>query len=150
MGNVRIRQLASSRVQFSTDIEVVEVEKRIEDQEIAADGLTTPHRIVGEEYDVTPAQRDIDNYRPLRDVAAIEQSRRQQLTLVGEAQHHTRPKRGWYYRQRVPQLFVGDRRCLPWLDGPAPRDVVLRVERDPALRHVELLGGATSSRARIR
>src|ERR1019366_5524317 len=63
------------RIEISPCVQVVEMQDRIEHQEIAPDGLAAVHGIVAEEHDVSLLQRHVHHHRTLGDVrAAVEQA----------------------------------------------------------------------------
>lgn len=66
----RKRMCSSARrsplIEFSPGIQPIEVEKRVEHQEIASDRLAAVHGIVGEENDVSLGQWNVYDHRPLR------------------------------------------------------------------------------------
>ena len=55
-------------VDFPARIQIVEVQDRVEHHEVGPNRLTAPHRVVGEQYDVTALERYIHDHRALRDV----------------------------------------------------------------------------------
>src|SRR5262245_10315559 len=58
------------RVQLPACVQVVKVQNRVEDQEVAPDRFAAPHRIAGEQYHVALLERRIHDDRALRDIAA--------------------------------------------------------------------------------
>ena len=122
-----------SRIQLSAYVEVIEVEERIEDQEIAPDGLATIHRVVGKQYDVSLAERGVDDSRTLRHIVAVEKARSKQVALVAEPEHYARTQDRWNDRDRISELLVGDGRCLPRLYALLLRYVSARIERESRL-----------------
>jgi hypothetical protein len=81
----------SASVQLPPCVEMIEVEQGVEDEEIAADGFPPLNRIVGKKNHVSLPQRRIDYHRALGDVAAIEETRREQIALIAEPEHHPGP-----------------------------------------------------------
>src|SRR5438105_12852969 len=79
------------RIQLSPCIETVKVEKCVEHEEIAANGLAAPHRVIAKQDDMTLRQRDVYHHWPLRNVGPVEQAGRQQFPLVGETNYYARP-----------------------------------------------------------
>src|SRR5579871_3294723 len=62
------------RIDLSPGIQVVEVQDRVEDQEVAPDRLAAIHGVVAEQHHVPLLERDVHHDRTLRDVrAAVEQ-----------------------------------------------------------------------------
>src|ERR1051326_9470121 len=59
------------RVELSSGVEVIEVQQRVEHQEVAAFGLAAPDRVVREDDDVPLLERDVDDGGVLRDLAAV-------------------------------------------------------------------------------
>jgi hypothetical protein len=85
-------------------------------------------RIIGEHH-VSLPQGSVDHGGALRELATvIEQSRNQQIAVVGVAQHHARTRRRRDHVHRIAQLFVGERRGLTYLSvrlfgNPDPQKV---------------------------
>src|SRR5262249_24899442 len=93
----------------SSNSEVVVVQGGVEQQEEAALGLVTPHRVVGEHDYVSFANRNVDDRWLAHKVgAAREHPADQQVFLVGgEAQDDPGTKLGWrnQWPQCRPQLL---------------------------------------------
>src|SRR5438045_1684121 len=78
---------ASFRIQLASRVEVVEVQNRVEDERIAADGLAAVDRVVREQHDVSLPYRHVNDDGALGDVRpAFEQSRDEQRVLCVEAE----------------------------------------------------------------
>src|ERR1700675_2270438 len=105
--------MVSARIEFPPGIEVVEVEERVENEEVAADRRATPHGVVGKENDVPLAQRNVDDDGALRDIVAVEKSRREKIALIAETQRYARPQRRRNHLQRISHLLVRHRLRLP-------------------------------------
>ncbi len=70
--------------ELSSCIQTVEVENRVENQGIAAHRLAAVHRIIGEQNDVSGANRHVNHGRMLGDfLAAFPQPRDEQLSVIG-------------------------------------------------------------------
>src|ERR1035437_7410973 len=68
------------RIELSPCVQVVEMQDRVEHQEIAPDGFAAVDGIVAEEHDVSLFKRHIHDHRTLRDVrAAVEQARSEKI-----------------------------------------------------------------------
>ena len=122
--NVRSKRLlldGSASIEFPSRIEMVEIEERVEDEEVAADRRTPPHGIVGKENDVSFPQRHVHDNRTLRYIISVEKARREKIALIAETQYYPRSQRGRNYRERIPHLLVGHWCRLPGLHGPALR-----------------------------
>src|SRR3981081_4525583 len=139
---LRWQTYVSARIQLPARIEVVEVEQRVENEEIAADRLAAVHRIVGEQNHVSLAHRRVDHHWPLRDVGPIEQSGHEQIALIAESEDPPGPQRGRNDVQRISQLLIGYRSRLPRLKRLPLWDIIARVQSDSTLRGVKVLNGA--------
>ncbi len=90
------------RGQLAAGVEIVPVQDRVEDEEVAALRLPAPERIRREQQHVTIAGRHIDDCRSLRDlIATVQQSRNKQVAAVGITQHHARTLVRRYQTNRV-------------------------------------------------
>src|SRR5208283_2684674 len=70
------------RIELSPGIQVVEMQDRVEDEEVAPDRLAAVHGVVREEHHVSLLHRRVHDDRTLRDVgAAVEQARGEQVAL---------------------------------------------------------------------
>src|SRR5439155_14338433 len=99
----------SLRIQLPSSAELVEIQNRVVNQEVAAERLASPDWIVREEDDVSLVERRVDDGRMLRDLAAVlDETRHEQIARVGVAQNHARARRGRDDVDAVAQLLVGD------------------------------------------
>src|SRR4051812_30724098 len=74
-----------------TRIQIIKVHDRIENERIRSHRRPAIQRIVREQHDVTALEWRVDDYWPLRDVAAaIQQSGHEQFTLIREPKRHAR------------------------------------------------------------
>jgi hypothetical protein len=62
----------SALIEFSSCVQMIEVEQRVEHEEIASDSFTTVHGVIGEQNHVSFRQRYVDDCRSLCHVVAIE------------------------------------------------------------------------------
>src|SRR4051794_16453656 len=132
-----------SRIQFPARIQMIEVQQRVEDQEIAALGLAAPDRVVREGDDVPLLEWYVDNGRVLRDLGAVfNQARHEQVAVVRVAENHARTRRRRNHVDAVAQLFLGDRNRLPRVGARLARDV----DAEAALRHVRIVLRAAARR----
>jgi hypothetical protein len=96
------------RIEFPSGIEVIEVQERVENEEVAADRCAPPHGIVGKKNDVPLSQRNIHDDGPLRDIVAVEKPRREKIALIAQTQND-------------PIKFLGGYRKVPCKPNLATR-----------------------------
>src|ERR1019366_1797464 len=108
------------RIELSPCVQVVEVQDRVEHQEVAPDGLAAVHGVVAEEHDVPLFHRHVHHHGTLRDVRTdVEQAGHEEIPLVAEAQDYARALVGRNDVERVAQLIVRHGRILPRLHRSA-------------------------------
>ena len=110
-------------IQLPPRVQMVEIQDRVEHQEVAALRLAAPDRVVREQHHVALVERRRRSTAGvLRDLAAaIEQARHQQVARVGVAQDTRGRCAGGITLIAVAQLLVGDRRAPATARPSAPR-----------------------------
>src|SRR5215467_15911554 len=89
-------------------IQLIEIENRVEDQEVAPLRLGSPEGVIREEQHVPLFVRDVDHRRVLGDfVTGFEQSRYQQFARIGVAQDYAGPRRRGDDIDSIAELFRG-------------------------------------------
>src|SRR5204862_1137275 len=131
------------RVHLPSRVELVEIQERVEDEEIAAFCLTAPDGVVRKRDHMTSFERHIDDCRVLRDLAAVlDQPRHEQVLRVRVAQDNARAC-GWRnHVDAVAELLIGDGHGLPHVGARLHR----HLDAGPALRRVLIVGGAAPGR----
>src|SRR5262249_53494515 len=123
--------------------EMVEIERGVEEQHVAAARLHAPERVGCEAEDVPLAEGHVDDgclAGKLR--TAGEHATHEQLLFGRESQDHARPLRFWRHHQAG--TLADPRRNVTLFAAPAPRRSGLR--RRPPLRNVRVISSATAGR----
>src|SRR5947209_3460175 len=93
-------------LRLSSGVQVIEIQDRVEDQEVAARSLAPPEGIWREEHDVPFIEWGVDHGGVLRDVVApVEQSGNQQIARLTISQHYTRSLAGRNQTNQVATLL---------------------------------------------
>jgi hypothetical protein len=135
------------RRRFASRIQMVVVERGIEQKHETPLRFLAPHRIVGKEHDVAATERHVDDRWSARQFRASRQHAADpQIFLVSEAQDDTRIKRG--RRKRA-----AEEHAVLWVDvkllfRATPVRRRLRCRPSAALRDVRIGGGPTSAGTR--
>src|SRR5262245_36507235 len=129
---------------FPPCVQLIELENRVEDHEVAALRLGAPEGVDREEQNVPLFVWDVNHCGVLRDlVTGFEQPRDQQLARVGVAQDHAGARRRRYDIDAVAELFGGQGGRLP--------DFRFRLfgqfRRRAILRHVRVVRRAAAREA---
>src|SRR5439155_21975708 len=83
-----------SRIELPSRVQLIEIQQRVEHEEIAAFGLTAPDRVVRERYDVPFVERHVDDGGVLRDLVAVfDEAGDEQVFRIGVPQDDARPLR---------------------------------------------------------
>ena len=92
----------------ASHVEIVEVQRRIEQQEKLALRLMTPHRIGREHYNVTTTDRHIDDRRTIREfIRAREHATDEQILFIrGKTQHDARSQLRWREKRPLPLILI--------------------------------------------
>jgi len=81
------RRSALSSVQLPPRVQPIEVQQRVEHQEVAAFRLAAPDRVVRKRDDVPFVERHVDDRRVLRDFAAVfDKARYEQVARIRVAE----------------------------------------------------------------
>src|SRR2546430_2924559 len=132
-------------VELPARIQIIEVENRIEDQRITSRRLSSPERIQREQDDVTALERRIDYRRMLRNlVAAVEQSRNQEVARIAPTHYHSRPLHRRNQANQIAALLFIDGRGFP---GLARGRRLGKFCRRPALDYIRIIDGASAGEA---
>src|SRR5262245_19239250 len=108
--SVRTANRRSALIKFSSGVQVVVVQDRVEDEEVASVRLAAPDRVVREEDDVALVDRNVDDHRPLRDLGAgVEQARDEQIAGVTITHDDPRTLAGRDDADAIPQLLLANR-----------------------------------------
>src|SRR5437763_8746971 len=136
------------RVEFPSGVQIIEVQYRVEDHEVAADRLAAVDRVVGKQHDVAFLDRHVDYSDTLRDLAAaIEQTGDEQFVLIAEAQRHPRPEFRWRDVERRTPLLLRRQRVLPRTRGRRRSwTFIFGIERGTSLRRVDIVWRSTPCR----
>src|SRR5262245_13358263 len=120
---------------------MIEVQDRIEYQEITSLRFGAPERVVGKEHDVSFPERGIDHGCVLREFASlIQKTGHQKLVCIRVAQYDARALAGRDHVDRISKLFPGQRSCFPYLGFR----LFGYVYRRTALGHIGIIGCAAS------
>src|SRR5262245_5211945 len=97
----------SSLIELPAGVQVVEVQDRVEHHEVPTDGLASIDGVIGEQYDMSFPNRDVDDYGTLCNiVSTLQQPRDEQRVLSIESHRNPRPELRRYERRRFWIEFI--------------------------------------------